>query len=108
MDRFFLVMLYVGVCCNVASVLCSLWSPVGKGLTSRLSCVLCFVTFPNVSWSTSESWCHETGLSSQVKYFTGRSKVVLLSWIICLFCVLCFSCFSVCSLLPYGHLLGKG
>ena len=24
------------------------------------------------------------------------------------FCVLCFSCFHVCSLLPCGHLLGKG
>ena len=31
------------------------WSSAGKGLTSWLSCVLCFVTFPNVSWSTSES-----------------------------------------------------
>ena len=43
----------------------TLWSPAGKGLTSWLSCVLCFVTFPNVSWSTPESramlalgiWC---------------------------------------------------
>ena len=33
----------------------ALWSPDGKGLTSWLSSVLCFVTFPNVSWSTSES-----------------------------------------------------
>ena len=33
----------------------ALWSPAGKGLTSWLSCVLFFVTFPNVSWSTSES-----------------------------------------------------
>ena len=31
----------------------ALWSSAGKGLTSWLSCVLCFVTFPNVS--TSES-----------------------------------------------------
>ena len=35
------------LCCRV----CSLWSPAGKGLTSWLSC---FVTFPNVYWSTSE------------------------------------------------------
>ena len=48
-------MLHVGVCCNVVSVFCSLWSPVEKELTSWLSCVLCFVTFPNVSWSTLES-----------------------------------------------------
>ena len=31
----------------------ALWSPAGKGLTSWLSCLLYFVTFPNVSWSTS-------------------------------------------------------
>ena len=30
------------------------WSPAGKGLTSWLLCLLSFVTFPNVSWSTSE------------------------------------------------------
>ena len=34
--------------------LVSLWSPAGKGLTSWQSCLLCSVTFPNVSWSTSE------------------------------------------------------
>ena len=33
---------------------------------------------------------------------------VLLLWIICVIYVLCLSCFCVCSLLPYGHLLGKG
>ena len=38
---------------------------------------------------------------------SDRSKAVLL-WIICVFCVLYFSCFRVCSLLPCGHLLGKG
>ena len=32
----------------------ALWSPAGKGLTSWLSCVLCFVSFPKVSWATSE------------------------------------------------------
>ena len=42
------------------------------------------------------------------KYFTDRSKEVLLFWIICVINVLCFSCFRVCSLLPCGHLLGKG
>ena len=31
--------------------LVALWSPAGKGLTSKLSCLLCFVTFQNVSWS---------------------------------------------------------
>ena len=33
----------------------ALWSSAGKGLASWLLCVLCFVTFPNVSWPTSES-----------------------------------------------------
>ena len=32
----------------------ALWSPARKGLTSWLSCLLCFVTCPKVSWSTSE------------------------------------------------------
>ena len=36
------------------SVLCALWSPAGKGLTSWLSFVVSnceFVTFPLVSWA---------------------------------------------------------
>ena len=32
----------------------ALWLPAGKGLTSWLSCLLCFVTFGNVFSSTSE------------------------------------------------------
>ena len=40
--------------------------------------------------------------------FTDCSKTVPLFWIICVFCVLCFSCLRFCSLLPCGHLLGKG
>ena len=39
---------------------------------------------------------------------TDRSKAVLLLWIICVIYVSCLSCFRVCSLLPCGHLLGKG
>ena len=50
----------------------------------------------------------QTGLSPPVKYFTDRSKVVLLLWIICVVYVLCLSFFRVCSLLPCGYLLGKG
>ena len=52
---FLLVELHVGVCCNVVSVLCSLvvtcWE---RADLLAIVCVLCFVTFPNVSWSTSE------------------------------------------------------
>ena len=49
----------------------------------------------------------ETGLSPPVKYFTDRSKGVLLLWIFCVIYVLCLSFFRVCSLLPCGHLKGK-
>ena len=64
--------------------LVALWSPAGKGLTSWLSCLLSFVTFPNLCWSTSElkaRLARKTGLSPPVKYFTDRSKAVLLLWI---------------------------
>ena len=53
MDRF--CKLCFMLVCVVMSCLffVALWSPAGKGLTSWLLCVLCVVTFPNVSWSTS-------------------------------------------------------
>ena len=52
---FLLVMLHVSVCCYLWCLfLVALWSPAGKELTSWLSCLLCFVTFPNVPWSTLE------------------------------------------------------
>ena len=44
----------------------------------------------------------------QWNIFTDHSKVVLLLWIVCVIYVLCLSCFRVCSLLPCGHLKGKG
>ena len=72
----------------------ALCSPAGKELTSWMLCVLCFVTFPNVSCSTSESmvsWRLETGLSPPVKYFTDRSKAVLLLWILYVFFCLVFA-----------------
>ena len=47
-------MLHVGVCCAVVSVPCSLVGTCWERLTSWLSCWLCFFTFPNASWSTSE------------------------------------------------------
>ena len=40
--------------------------------------------------------------------FTGRSKAVLLLWIIFVFYGSCLSCFLVCQLQPFGHLLGRG
>ena len=51
----------------------------------------------------------KVGLSLPVKYFTDRSKAVLLLWIIYLISVLfCYDFMHVCLLMPCGHLLGKG
>ena len=36
-------MLLVGLCSDVIVFLAALWSPAEKGLSSRLSCVLCFL-----------------------------------------------------------------
>ena len=49
-------------------------------------------------------------LSPPVKYFTDRSKAVLLLWIFYVFCsVLCLLCFvRVCLYVLRGPLLGKG
>ena len=51
-----------------------------------------------------------TGLSPPVKYFTGRSKAVVLLWIFYVFvlsCV-CYVFVRVCLYVLCGHLLGKG
>ena len=85
----------------------ALWSPAGIGLTTLLSHVLCFVTFPNLSWSTSESrvrLVRETGLSPHAKYFTDRSKAVLLLWIFYVYSVLYL--LSLCA--SVYMCLGKG
>ena len=87
--------------------LIALWSPAGKGLTSWLLCLLCFVTFPNVPTPelrtrlAPRNWFNP---SSKIN-FTDRSKAVLLLLIICVIYILCMSCFRVCSLLPCGHCL---
>ena len=55
-------------------------------------------------------WRRKTGLSPPVKYFTDRSKSVLLLWIFYVFvlsCV-CYVFVRVCLYVLYGHLLGKG
>ena len=79
--------------------ICALWSPAGKGLTSWLSFVVCNCEFDHCL----------TGLSPPVKYFTDRSKAVLLcgSFMFFLSCV-CYVFVHVCSFVPCGHLLGKG
>ena len=44
--------------------------------------------FLNQGWS----WCRETGLSPPVKYFSDRSKAVLLLWTFYVFSPLCLLC----------------
>ena len=55
-------------------------------------------------------WRRETDLSPPVKYFTDRSREVLLLWIFYVFvlsCV-CYVFVRVCLYVLCGHLLGKG
>ena len=66
-----------------------------------------------MSWSTSE-WRVRLApfnrLSPPVKYFTDRSKAVILLWIFYVFvlsCV-CYVFVRVCLYVICGHLLGKG
>ena len=66
---------------------------------------------PGPHQNKGRGWRRETGLSPPVKYFTDRSKAVLLLWIfyVCFFlsCV-CYVFKRVCLFVPCGHLLGKG
>ena len=50
----------------------------------------------------------KNGLSPPVKYFTDRSKAVLLLWIFYVFlsCV-CYAFVRICLFVPCGHLMGK-
>ena len=49
---------------------------------------------PHLNWGW--GWPRETGLSPPVKYFTDRSKAVLLLWIFYVFSVLCLLCLYMC------------
>ena len=53
----------------------ALWSSAGNWLTSLLSCLLLFVTFPNVSWSTSELRAR----LAPGNWFKPSSKIFLLN-----------------------------
>ena len=87
--------------------LAALWSPAGKGLTSWLGSLVCyiFVTFPYVSWSTSKLRVRLVLLNMfkpPSDFFT-----IFPRW--CFFFVSCLSlfCCIVCSLQPCDHLLGR-
>ena len=69
--------------------------------------IMCFYPHLNLGWG----WCTvKPVLSPPVKYFTDRSKAVLLLWIFYyVFClVFALPLCEVCLYVPCGHLLGKG
>ena len=49
---------------------------------------------------------HTHRLNQDANSFVETIRETL--WIICVIYVLCLSCFCICSLLPFGHLLGEG
>ena len=68
----------------------ALWSPAGKGLISWLSysfpkCCLVHIRIKG------EDGAINSGLSPPVKYFTDRSKSVLLLWIFYVFFCVCYA-----------------
>ena len=73
-------------------------------MQTKYLCVLIHI------WNKVEVGAVKTGLSPPVKYFTDRSKAVLLLWMFYVFvlsCV-CFVFVRVCFYVLCGHLLGKG
>ena len=78
--------------------LVALWSPARKGLTSWLACVLCFLKFclfPKC-FLVHIRIKGEVGAVKLVKYFTDRSKAVLLLWIFYVFVLFCV-CYVLCA-----------
>ena len=104
-------MFHVGMCCNVVSVLCShMVICLERARGCRVCCVMSLSQMcPGPHLNEGRGWRRETGLSPPVKYFTDRSKVVLLLWIFYIFlsCV-CYAFVRVCLYVPCGHLLEKG
>ena len=102
-------------CCVVVSVPCSLvvtcWErdDLLAVVYVVFSCILSLSQMcPGPHQKYGRGWCSETGLSPPVKWFYRPFQGGTFLWIICVIHVLCLSCFGVCSLLPFGHLLGKG
>ena len=95
--------------CLIMKFSLSYWYP---GSVVVLDCIDSWSLPPFLLWPTSELRVRlarrETGLSSPVFFFTDRSKAVLLLWSVCVIYLLCLPCFRVYSLLPCGHIKGKG
>ena len=65
---------------------------------------------PGPHQNKGRGWRRKTGLSPPVKYFTDRSKEVLLLWIFYVFVLSCvyYVFVGVCLYVLCGQLLGKG
>ena len=78
----------------------ALWSSAVKGLTSLVSCVCYALSLsqmcPGPHQKKGWGWRRKTGLSPPVKYFTDRSKAVLLLWIFYVFVLSCV-CYVLCA-----------
>ena len=85
---------------------CSGWWCIDKlGVFHANQISICLDPHLNEGWG----WHLDNGLSPPVKYFTDRSKAVLLLWIFYVFLSrVCYAFVRVCLFVPCGHLLGKG
>ena len=100
---------FMSVCVVLCSLVVTCWE------RADLLAVMCVVLSisqmcPGPHQNQGWGWRRETGLSPPVKYFTDRSKAVLLLWIFYVFvlsCV-CYVFVRVCLYVLWGHLLGKG
>ena len=76
---------------NLRHMVSTFWSLNGRfklGIFHANQISMCLDPHLNKGWD----WRRETGLSPPVKYFTDRSKAVLLLWIFYVFPVLCLLC----------------
>ena len=86
----------------------SLWLPAGKG---PISWQLCFVTFPNLFWSTSEirarfapwNWFKP---SSKIFFWPFQGGTFFVD-ILFYFCLVFAIPLCLCLYVPCGHMLGK-
>ena len=106
---FLLVMLHVGVCCAVVFAPCSLVVTCWERADLLAVMFVVFVTFPNVSCSTSELRVR----LAPWNWFKPSSKIFDWPFQLWIFYAFFLSCVSyafvrVCLYVPCGHLWGKG
>ena len=91
---------HVGVCFAVVTVPCSLVVTCWEGADLLVVVIVVFCHFPKCVLVhiriKGEVLRRKTGLSPPVKYFTDRSKAVLLLWIFYVFVLSCV-CYVLCA-----------